>query len=84
METIDARKISRDAQEALRKRVIQAVSKGMTQVDASKIFGVSRTAIYHWIKSYESQGEKGLNKKRQGRPKESGKFKGWQAAWIRK
>ena len=82
MEIVDARKLTRDAQEALRKRVIRNIEKGMSQAKACEIFGVSRTAIYKWQKRYKKQGERGLNKKRQGRPQESGKLTGWQASWV--
>jgi transposase len=55
MEVTDARQLSRDAQEKLRKRVVMAV---------------------------EEKGIKWLSKKKQGRPKESGKLAGWQAACV--
>lgn len=82
MEITDARKLTRDAQEALRKRIVRAVFNGMSQTQACKVFGVSRTAIYKWIKQYNQKGLQSLNKKTQGRPKQSGKLKGWQAAYV--
>jgi len=79
----DARKLSREAQEALRKRVISAIrEEGLTQKEAVRIFKVSRAAIIKWNKAYREDGAKGLNKKIQGRPKQSGKLKGWQSAWV--
>ena len=83
MSKADARKLTRDAQEALRKRVVIAVEKkGVKQLDAVEIFDVSLSAITKWVKVYRRYGLAGLSKKRQGRPKESGKLKGWQASMI--
>ena len=83
MENTDARKLSRDAQETLRQRVILAITKdGMKQKEAVKIFRVSQSAISKWMHVYKKSGIKGLAKKRQGRPTESGKLKGWQASYI--
>lgn len=79
----DARKLNRDAQEALRQRVILAVFEDkMPQKEAVKVFRVSQAAISKWVKVYKAKGLKGLNKKKQGRPRSSGKLAGWQAAWV--
>ena len=83
MEKTDARKLSRDAQEALRQRVIMAIADGgMKQKEAVKVFKVSQAAISKWMKVYKKSGLRGLAKKRQGRPKQSGKLAGWQASWV--
>ena len=83
MPVTDARTLSRDTQEVLRKRVVIAVEeKRLKQLDAVEIFDVSLAAITKWVRIYRKQGLKGLNKKRQGRPTESGKLKGWQASWL--
>lgn len=83
MKKTDARKLSRDAQEALRQRVILAiVEEGIKQKDAVKIFKVSQPAISKWMRVYKKFGLKGLNKKQQGRPKKSGKLKGWQSSYV--
>jgi len=79
----DARNLSRDAQEALRQRVVLAVMEDkLPQKEAVKVFRVSQAAISKWVSIYKHSGLKGLNKKRQGRPKESGKLAGWQSAWV--
>lgn len=83
MDKSDARQLSRDSQEMLRKRVVLAVEeKGMLQTDAVKIFEVSLSAITKWVRIYRKLGIAGLEKKRQGRPVQSGKLKGWQASYI--
>jgi transposase len=49
--------------------VIQAVTeKGVTQVQAARLFGVSRQAIYTWLTRYRAKGDKGLASRRRGRP----------------
>ena len=65
----DARSLSAQSQEDLRHRVIQAVTeKGVTQVQAARVFGVSRQAIYTWLTRYKAAGDKGLASRRRGRP----------------
>ena len=79
----DVRKLSREAQADLRKRVVAAVEeKGMLQTEAVRIFDVSLSAITKWVRAYREDGIGALDKKTQGRPKQSGKLKGWQSAWI--
>ncbi len=83
MKNTDCRKLSREAQEALRKRVVLAVIEDkMKIIDAVKIFKVSRAAVIKWLKIARTIGFTALNKKQQGRPKKSGKLKGWQASII--
>lgn len=83
MKKTDERKLSRDAQESLRERVILAVTEyGIKQKEAVKLFRISKSAITKWMRVYKKSGLKGLAKKRQGRPTGSGKLKGWQASYI--
>ena len=64
MPVTDARTLSRDTQEVLRKRVVIAVEeKRLKQLDAVEIFDVSLAAITKWVRIYRKQGLKGLNKK---------------------
>jgi transposase len=69
----DARSLSGDAQEALRKRAIQAVLTGMTQANAAKIFGVSRYAVIKWMAAYREGGELALSAHKKGPKKGYGK-----------
>ena len=78
----DARCLCSHAQEALRLRVIHAIREGMKQVEAVRIFGVSRAAISKWVKQYRQGGAQALKAKPQGRPKGPSRLKGWQAAQI--
>jgi len=78
----DARTLSSQAQETLRMRVVAAIEDGMKQVDAVRVFGVSRAAIGKWMKQYRQGGEKSLKARPQGRPKGHSRLKGWQAAQI--
>jgi len=65
----DARSLSADAQEALRRRAVQAVLRGMTQADAAKAFGVTRRAVSGWMRVYRKGGMASLAAQRQGRPR---------------
>ena len=78
----DARSLSPQAQETLRLNVVAAVSGGMKQVEAVRVFGVSRAAIGQWMKRYRQGGRKSLRARRQGRPPGPFRLKGWQAAQV--
>ena len=82
MKAKDARSLSHEAQEALRLRVVQAVVAGMKQVEAVKVFAVSRPAVAKWMAEHRRGGMKALAAKKKGRPKGPSRLKGWQAAQV--
>jgi transposase len=63
----DARRLSPDAQEDLRRRAVAAVKKGMTQAAVSAVFGVSAKTVWRWVDAFDRKGNKGLNAGRRGR-----------------
>lgn len=68
MELGDARKLSQDTQEALRKRAIKLVEVDRKHVgETASMLGVARGTVHKWLKVYRSQGEVGIAKKRRGR-----------------
>lgn len=73
MDTIDARTLSGEAQEALRKRAVAAVCGGMSKTAAAHAFGVSRYAIHLWVAAYEQGGEAALAKRKKGPAQGQGK-----------
>lgn len=83
MEKVDARSLSPQAQERLRQLAVQAVLDGKKQVEAAKLFGVTRRAISNWLKAYRQGGMPTLKAKSKGRPK-GGSLEPWQAAQIAK
>jgi transposase len=82
MKTQDARSLSAQAQEALRRRAVQAVQGGMTQTEAARLFGVARGTVAKWMKHYRQGGGKALRARPQGRPRGQSRLKNWQAAQI--
>ena len=56
------------AQEQLRRRAVQAVRDGMTQLEAARIFGVTRQTIGVWVKKVGNKSLDVLAAKPQGRP----------------
>ncbi|TRZ88825.1 hypothetical protein D4R89_07300 [bacterium] len=56
-------------QEQLRRRAVQAVRDGMTQLEAARIFGVTRQTIGVWVKKAGNKSLDVLAAKPQGRPK---------------
>lgn len=68
----DARTLSPEAQEDLRRRVIHAVVQQKTRpVDAVRTFGVSRTAVHNWTQAHRAGGLVALRARPRGRPKAS-------------
>ena len=56
---------------------------GKKQVEAAKLFGLTRRAISNWLKGYRQDGMLALKAKSKGRPK-GGSLEPWQAAQIAK
>ena len=72
MKINDARTLSAEAQEDLRKRVVRAVvEEGMSKAEAVRTFQVSKTAIHNWVQGYETDGEAALQARKRGRPPET-------------
>ncbi len=68
MKKQDARFLSPSGQEDLRRRVVAAVSGGMSQAEAARTFCVSRQAVNQWMKKCRSGGLRSLRSGRRGRP----------------
>jgi transposase len=76
----DARMLSPQAKEALRRRVVHAVvEQSMRPARALRVFRVSRTAVYDWVQTYRAGGAQALQTHSLGRPKRS-RLAGHQAA----
>jgi transposase len=54
----------------------------MKQVEAVRVFGVSRAAIAGWMRRHREGGMKALAAGRKGRPPAPSRLKGWQAAQV--
>ena len=75
MQVKDARSLSPEGQEVLRKRAVQAVLRGMKQTAAARAFGVAGGRVARWMGQYRQAGEAALDQRPQGRlpaPKLSG------------
>ncbi|MGL4825476.1 MAG: IS630 family transposase [Alphaproteobacteria bacterium] len=83
MRTDDTRKESQKGQDGIRRKAVGAVLGGMSQSEAARVFGVSRTSLWTWVKAYRAEGEKALTSKKRGR-KKAGALTAVQAASIRK
>lgn len=69
-------------QEDLRRRVVQAVrNQGTSQVEAVKIFGVTRGSIHSWLRAMEQGGSRALKARKRG-PKPHSLLAGHQAATV--
>jgi transposase len=67
MEMKDARSLASEAQEALRKRAVQAVLEGRSHQEVAQLFGLARGTVTRWMGLYRRQGEVGLNARPKGR-----------------
>ena len=76
----DTRRLTPQAQEALRHRVVQAVvGRNMTKAAAARTFAVSRTSVHAWVRARRERGLRALKSRRRGRPRRC-RVLGWQAA----
>jgi len=80
MNTQDFRSLPPAGQEQLRRKAVEAVLGGMTQVDAAGLFGVTRQAVGAWMERYARAGAAALKAQRRGRPRGSSRLLPWQAA----
>lgn len=67
----DARTLSPEAQEALRRRVMEAMDNGMRPAVAARTFNVSRQAIHNWKARRSRGGPDPLKSRKRGRPARS-------------
>lgn len=79
----DARSLPAAAQEDLRRKAVAAVRSGMSQVEAARIFGVTRQAVGRWVATSREKGAAALRAKRRGRPPEI-QLSADEATWVRR
>lgn len=77
----DTRRLSPEAQEAMRMRVVRAIQGGMGKSEAARTFGVSRTSIDSWLQRIAGGDIRSLRSRRRGRPRKS-RLEGHQAASV--
>ena len=81
----DARRLSPQAQEDLRRRAMAAVKNGMSQAAVSTVLGVSPKTVWRWVSAFDGKGNKGLRAGRRGRrPGEQKALAAQQEAWVRR
>jgi transposase len=74
MDLPDARSLSTDSLEFLRRVAVHAVVElNMSQKDVARILGVGSNAVGKWCAAYCEEGEDGLNVRPQGRPMGAGR-----------
>lgn len=83
MKIRDARSLSSEAQEDIRRKAVKAVLNGKKRLEVAKLFGVSRQIVGEWVKAYRQDGAKALKSNPRGRPR-GGSLEPWQSAQIAK
>jgi transposase len=66
----DARSLSAEAQEDLRRRVVAAVQGGLSQSEAARVFQVARGTVNVWVGRVEREGTGALQAQKRGRPRQ--------------
>jgi transposase len=67
MDTLDARSLAPEAQQALRERVIAALEhEGLSRAEAARVFGVHRSTVSGWWNTYRRHGADALRARRRG------------------
>ena len=79
----DARKLDIATQTHLRRTVVQAVRGGMSQTEASKVYGASLRAVSKWMALDRTGGLRALKQKTRGRRVGEGRLQPAQSARIR-
>jgi transposase len=64
---VDARRLPQVSQEDLRRRVVTAVTAGMSQTEAARVFSVSARSVSRWVNAFERQGNRALEARKRGR-----------------
>lgn len=67
----DARSLPAEAQEDLRRRIVEAVQNGLSQSEAARVFAVARGTVNRWMRLVEQEGRRALKARRRGRPRRS-------------
>ena len=73
VQVCDARRLSPQAQEDLRRRVVAATQAGMSQAEAARVFQVSATSVSGWVNAVRRHGARALVAGRRGRRPEEQK-----------
>lgn len=81
MKTLDARFLQPVIQQQLRHDAVKLFLTGKSPTDISKHMGVSRQAVYTWIKKHSKAGAKGLKINKRGR-RQGTQLLPWQCAQI--
>src|SRR5258708_32652303 len=68
MGTQDARSLSAECPEELRRGCVEAVQKGLSEAQGGQVFGVARGTVSRWRGVVERIGRRGLKARRRGRP----------------
>jgi transposase len=67
MMTRDARSLSPEALEELRRRAVAAVESGVSQSEVARLLGVSRRAVGAWMRAFRQTGEDSFRPRSRGR-----------------
>ena len=74
MEKMDFRKLPSQERDSYRRRAISLIKSGEKQKNIAILFGVREATVSNWVKSYKSDGLKGIKDKTRGIKSEDKKY----------
>jgi transposase len=74
IEKQDFRSASSEVRKAIRKRGISLIKSGMKKGKVANLFGVNKSTVSNWCRSYKNEGSKGLADKKRGAKSEDCKL----------
>lgn len=77
----DFRSLSSQSQETIRIKAVEAVRSGRGQGEVAHLFGVTRQAVYGWMRLARQKGTQALKARKRGRPA-GGRLTVKQERWI--
>lgn len=80
----DGRRLSPETLHIMRRKAVEAIEAGeLSQTEAATVFGVSRSTVAAWMKSFREGGPAALHSRRKGRPAGSAVARGMGGDLVR-
>jgi transposase len=64
----DARSLTQEQQELLRRKAVEMVLNGQKQVEVAQLLGIHKDTVNRWVKKANTSGQKALAKRKRGKP----------------
>lgn len=65
----DARSLTQEQQEFLRRKAVEMVLSGTRQVEVAQLLGIHKDTVSRWVRKVRASGKKALLKRKRGKPR---------------